>query len=65
MTSLTFDVSDDLIAALDELASGVGATRAGVAREMLELGIALMAPGSHMSPVPGVAGAFQPMILEK
>jgi len=65
MTTLLIDVSDDLLAALDELASGVGATRAGVAREMLELGIALMAPASNMQPVPGVAGAFQPLILEK
>jgi len=65
MPTMPIEVSNDLLAVLDQIASGVGATRAGVAREMLELGLALMHPGSHTHPVVGVPGAFQPLIVKK
>ena len=65
MTILALEVSEALIAELDALASGAVGTRAGCARECLELGVSMMMPASNMAPVAGIPGAFQPLIVEK
>ena len=49
---MPIEISESMLADLDELASGAGATRAGCARECMQLGLALLRPHRTCRPCP-------------